>query len=228
MRVFSKDDISVKQLNNIGALWYLRIYTFFMVIGLLISNIIEKGDLVLLANSWYQPILNQFFKYLTHFGDGFIFVVAAVIFLFVRYSLAIHVVSIGILHGLFINSLKKGVFHKVPRPKAYFGDDVVLQFVEGVKIHSYYSFPSGHTATIFALSFFLAIAINQKSWSVVLLGAAVLIAFSRVYLAQHFFVDIVYGSMVGIFSGVLSVWLLEKLWNIDAQRNLQGSLLMKK
>ena len=70
MRVFSKDDIPVKQLNNIDALWYLRIHTFFMVIGLLISNMIEKGNLVLLANSRYQPIVNQFFKYLTHFGDG--------------------------------------------------------------------------------------------------------------------------------------------------------------
>lgn len=81
MRVFSKNDIPVKQLNNIGALWYLRIYKFFMVIGLLISNMIEKGDLVLLVNSWYQPILNQFFKYLTHFGDGLIFVKMALSFL---------------------------------------------------------------------------------------------------------------------------------------------------
>jgi membrane-associated phospholipid phosphatase len=225
MRVFVKDELSVQQLNNQGALWYLRTFSVFMVIGLLIASLVKKGDIVKLTNLNHQPVLDLFFKYLTHFGDGLIFVVAAVVFLFIRYSLAIHVISIGVIHGLAISSLKNGVFYKMPRPKAYFGEDVILHFVEGVKVHSYNSFPSGHTASIFAFTFFLAIAINRKSWSVAFVGIALLVAFSRVYLVQHFFVDIVYGSIVGILSAVISVWMLEKLWNLESQPALKGALL---
>jgi len=227
MKVFSNDKLSVRQLNNVGALWYLRAFSTFMIVGLIAASAVKKGDVVLLANNWHQPNIDQFFKFLTYLGDGIIFVFATIIFLFVRYSLAIHVASIGVLHGVIINSLKKGVFNHLPRPKAYFGEDVFLHFVEGVKVHNHNSFPSGHTASIFALTFFLAIAINRKSWSVPLMGLAILVAFSRVYLVQHFFVDIVYGSIVGIASAVLSVWMLEKLWNLESQRNLQGALFRK-
>lgn len=65
-----------------------------------------------------------------------------------------------------------------------------------------FSFPSGHTAVSFAVVAALFFSGEKKLWKISLV-AAVLIAFSRLYLYVHYPTDILGGIVVGILAGYI-------------------------
>jgi len=204
---------------------YIQLYFVFLFIGFVITTFIPRGNVVLAVNAHHHPIFDFFFKYLTNLGDGLVLAVAAVILLFVRYYYAFLLLILSAVHAMFIHLFKHVWFPGTLRPKAFFEDMVDLHFVDGVHIHSYNTFPSGHTATAFALTVFLAFIINKRSWSVALLMLAVLVGFSRVYLMQHFFFDIYVGSMVGVLSTWMSIYLVERFSKLADNDLLNRAML---
>lgn len=66
-----------------------------------------------------------------------------------------------------------------------------------------YSFPSGHTATTFAIVSVLCL-LKQKNLFIISLIVLAKIAFSRMYLYVHFPSDIIGGIFVGILCGFIS------------------------
>ena len=68
------------------------------------------------------------------------------------------------------------------------------------------SFPSGHAAFFFALSF--VVYQNNKKAGLFFFGASCFVVTSRVYLGFHWFSDIVAGALIGI----LVAWLVLKFF----------------
>ena len=82
--------------------------------------------------------------------------------------------------------------------------------VPGVELNSgQTSFPSGHTIGAFALYSVLAMIFAETRPRLgvffALLGAAV--ALSRIFLVQHFLVDVLGGALLGLLVGELVGWL---------------------
>lgn len=71
------------------------------------------------------------------------------------------------------------------------------------------SFPSGHTTAAFAAASVLIRDHWKGRW--VVLIAAILVAFSRLYLYVHFPTDVLCGALIGIFCGWLSTQFWQKL-----------------
>jgi membrane-associated phospholipid phosphatase len=91
------------------------------------------------------------------------------------------------------------------------------------KIHS---FPSGHATTSFAMALIMAYMINSRIWSVILPLFALLAAYSRVYLAQHFPTDIFAGMCIGIVSALLSLIIYRSFTKkIKKQADPEGRML---
>jgi undecaprenyl-diphosphatase len=63
------------------------------------------------------------------------------------------------------------------------------------------SFPSGHAMSAFAVAAAIALLAPKARWPVLALAAT--IAFSRVYLGVHFWVDVLVGAALGAAIGVL-------------------------
>ncbi len=82
--------------------------------------------------------------------------------------------------------------------------------LDGIQVHSMMSFPSGHSTTAFAIALFLTLTVKNKYWSPVFLLLAILAGYSRLYVAQHFFADVVMGSVIGVFVGLITYVLLER------------------
>ena len=137
-------------------------------------------------------------KFFTRLGDGMVFVPLIVLALLFRFRYAIELAMMGIFLTLLVNLLKQVVFTDTERPKRFFQGIAELNFVQGIDMHGLNSFPSGHTATASAIALLIALEWKNKTAVFAGLTFAVLIGFSRIYLAQHFLRDVVFGYLVGI------------------------------
>ena len=100
------------------------------------------------------------------------------------------------------------------RPKLYFNEHLYgFDFFRWQ--YAWTSFPSGHSATAFGVAILLALLYPR--WRFVALVGALLIAFSRLVLAQHYMSDVIAGSFLGIVSSVL-------LYNLYFKSKLDNSL----
>lgn len=189
---------------------FFIIYGFFLIgVGILLF-IFSKEESFFFVNSIHTQVGDVFFKGLTHLGDGVLFALITVVFGLYRYRLALLGLIIFLSSSLIAQVLKLTIFDNVKRPVGHFGGDVDIHFVEGVTRHVNNSFPSGHTTTAFALAMFLVLAFEMRKGSFLMALLAILVGYSRVYLAVHFPIDVYFGSLIGVISAVLIyIWLDE-------------------
>lgn len=173
-------------------------YFFFLVIGVVSFLYLTHGDFVLALSGLHNTAFNYFFRFWTYGGDGVLFAIVAVWLLFTRRKYGYIYLLIGLIQGSISFLMKQIVFAGSPRPKAYFEGIQMLDFIEGVDVYSYNSFPSGHTMAAFSIACFLALMLQNNRWSFLLAIGAVLVGVSRVYLLQHFLIDIIAGSLIGV------------------------------
>ena len=182
-------------LSNKNATLYLPVLGSLF----LLSLFIEKGQDVLWINGHHSDVTDFFFTRITNLGDGWIFLPLTLILLFIRFQYAIMSAVIALLHGLIVSLFKRLLFPDALRPKSLIDNDL-LHFVPGVDVHSVHSFPSGHTATIFCAALFIALLWRNRFLSILFIMLALLVAYSRIYLLQHFLIDVAAGAEVGCFT----------------------------
>jgi membrane-associated phospholipid phosphatase len=112
----------------------------------------------------------------------------------------------------------------MPRPAEFF-KDIPFYEIPGIELHHWGSFPSGHTTTAFMLAsfFYLVLPKKIKIHSLVM-GIAFLVGFSRVYLMQHFLMDVWVGALLGIFSSLISYFIV---LNVFSKKEHQTSFFKK-
>jgi membrane-associated phospholipid phosphatase len=162
---------------------------------------INKSEGFLLINQFHYRFLDDFFILFTNLGNG-IFAILLITFLLIRKKpgWSLQVTLSFLLSGILVQCLKH-VIHS-PRPKSFFGPGSI-HFIHGITGTGNSSFPSGHTATIFALTTLLSFYFPGRNAGIFFIVIALLTGFSRIYLSQHFPVDVLAGSIVGVSVSVL-------------------------
>ncbi len=156
--------------------------------------------------------LEQFFETVTRFGESKWYLLGfgglAIVF---RYIFRLKSVSNRFLYlflavagsGLIVDILKF-VFGRA-RPKLYFEQQIYgIKFFGGEYL--YYSFPSGHCATVSSLGVGALLFFGKKSLPILVFCA--LVVLSRIAITAHYLSDIVAGVYVGV---LFSVWLAHKM-----------------
>jgi len=186
------------------------LYFFFLLAGSVVLLLYSKAEIHLTINQYHAPFFDLFFRFMTFLGGwGVIFL--AIILLLMKVRNGLIFLAGALIATILVQGLKHLVFPDVMRPVAYFQHiHQQLYLVPGVTMHYLDSFPSGHSASAFGY-FIILIFLSRKSWQKVLWFAlACLIAFSRIYLSQHFLVDVEAGSLVGVISMMIPVLYFEK------------------
>src|SRR5580704_18900745 len=176
-------------------------YFLFVLLLTIYCISISKSDGFMLINRFHFKILDYFFILFTNLGNG-LFLIVVMVFLFIRKKIGWSL-QIGIsflISGLIVQVLKHLVHS--PRPKLYFGP-AAIHCINGITGTGSTSFPSGHTATIFALTTLLCLYFPDRKSGTLFILIAVLTGFSRIYLSQHFPVDVLAGSFAGVLISVL-------------------------
>jgi len=195
---------------------FLYPYLFFLIIGLVILFTTKKGDVLLFINSHHNDYLDFYFKYITNLGEGYYFAIIIIIMGLYRVKYFIQGLILFLSTGLTAQLLKQ-IFDD-PRPISYFGDRVLLNLVDGVSVYSWNSFPSGHSTSAFTIFLFFSFLVKNQILKFIFLIIALNVAISRIYLVQHFFVDIYYGSIIGTIMTLIIYHYLENNSTLNSKK----------
>ena len=202
-------------------------YLLFVVTLVILIVCNEKANLHLWITSYNSPAADVFFHYYTLVGDWIPYAVVGGL-LFYRYRMALFVFVSQLATGL-VSIIIKQTWNE-PRPILYFKEnfpDIQLHQIVGEHLHSSHSFPSGHTITAF--SFFLALSFFTKRPALHFLFfvLAVMVGYSRIYLSQHFEIDVLAGSFIGVSVTILCRYYFDKIPMKWAAGSLRDVFLRK-
>lgn len=191
-------DTTKKIIKN-KSVYFIGLIVLLMT-GIILLILHGKFALFIQLNSYHPFWLNVFFVNFTFMGDGiFAICIVAVCFLYFKKQKE----GLALLYAFLLSELTVQIIKNLvnsPRPKLFFEQGQYMFFGDGVSAPNNFSFPSGHTATAFAIATVLILFIKNKKWQVPVLLAAALLGFSRIYLAQHYLTDIIAGASIGICS----------------------------
>lgn len=151
-----------------------------------------------------RPSLDRLFGWITHLGGAIFTILSAVILAWFTAD-DFNGVGIQCLITLTLSHVIAVLIKKLVRRVRPF------RMLEHVKVGKFplkdYSFPSGHTTAIFALVTPLFFA-STPLITILLLGLAIAVGFSRIYWGYHYPLDCLAGGMLGFLTGGLVVSLM--------------------
>jgi len=186
------------QINHSYCLYSVTISGSF-ILGLLLLWIFPKPELFIMMNSFHTPFLDGFFKMITFLGDGWFSIIVGAWLIFTgKRILGSKVLIVYAVSGIFAQLCKSFII--MPRPRAIIPENIFPHYIPGYTLNAWNSFPSGHTASVFALTAILAWSSPVRPLRFILAVAAILTGFSRIYLGQHFLDDVLSGAFLGVLT----------------------------
>ncbi len=188
----------------------------------IIQALLEWDEIIYdyITEALYDPLSFFFFQIITNFVDVIVLILA-LFFIFYgiwkirtsKSSKVIFNILVPVIITALITVLLKIVFQRgAPIP-------YVIPWLEiKVPFAVQYAFPSGHTSRAFAFAWALSYQVPDKRG--LLLIAAVLIGFSRVYIGAHFPLDVVAGAALGIFVAWLSARLIKNVFKQSKSKKI--------
>lgn len=186
-----------------------------LVLGIVLL-ITPKAELHLALCQPHTTGLDTIVPIITNLVDWLPYVVV-VLLLFYRAGWATFLASNLLLSTIIVQPIKHIVC--APRPLTWFAEnmpDISLPLIEGVRMNHWLSFPSGHTTTFFVLFFTLSIILCEEDikgkniLSFICFLCASFGAYTRIYLSQHFALDVFAGILIALFSTLVLYFFLVK------------------
>ena len=185
--------------------------SFCIAILLFLASYLVGRELVFLwLNNDLGKIADLFFNYCSHLAEGWIWIPYFILFFGWYKKDAIFILLNFLISTLLTQIPKNFIWAKVSRPLASNIAPEQIHTVKGVEMHFWNSFPSGHTATAFTLFLLTVYLLPKKSVLVIGLLYAIACGYSRIYLGQHFPLDVAGGIIVAIITLILSILIRKK------------------
>ena len=188
-------------------------YAFIIAIILFIlSYIFGRDGLFLYFNANLGSFADTFFSYFTYLADGWILIPYLILVVGIFKKDVPFIIINFITSTLLTQIPKQLIWSNINRPIASGIDLSKIHIVKGVDVHSFNSFPSGHTATAFTL-FLITVYLFPNKKVLLSFGLyAILCGYSRIYLGQHFPLDIAGGIIAALLSVALSILIRKNLF----------------
>jgi len=186
---------------------FLIPYLIFIILTFYIELKFTKGEFFLLTNQYHSIFFDWFFKTMTFFGDVKIAAVVIFCLCLVKYRYAVLMLGTFVYISIIARLLK--MFVHSPRPTKFFEGIHKIHTLPGYDVYEWNSFPSGHSTTAFSLAIVMMHLLTNKFRALVIFPLVLIVMYSRVYLAQHFFQDVVAGSVLATVLSYQFIWWLE-------------------
>ena len=199
--------------------------------------LLPKGTLAKEINLFEYPALLSFFRTVTLLGDGWVLLLVFVPLLGYYHHAKTTVSRDNLMIFLFstlfmivvVTLMKNVFFYTSPRPIKYFEIELNQSLIAtyDMNFHHLRSFPSGHTATIAVVGFYLMRFFKSEVFRRALLLVILLGGFSRIFLFQHFITDLVVGVGLGmiavLFGNYITHWLYYRKSKLNTPTTINTS-----
>lgn len=196
-------------------LWFLVPSMLFIAVAGALVLLLPNGEELYALNSLRVEPWNTLMRTITWLGEWPIWLGLILYWGWKSHRFAL-AIGIGSLMLMGFNYLLKETTKK-PRPISWARqqDARQLVFVPEEYVNSAdTSFPSGHTASAFAVFFLISHITAQHKYAWFGLPAAALaiaVGISRIFLVQHFLADVIAGAIIGLSFGLL-IWIIGSRW----------------
>jgi membrane-associated phospholipid phosphatase len=178
-----------------------------VVVAVLFTRLalLTRSDVYFYINRLHTPAGDFIFPYITELGSTAAAVLISLLLLLISRRMGTVMATAYLFTATISFTLKALV--GFPRPHRYFSERLHdIYFVPGVVVlDNFRSFPSGHSVCAFTAATVLSYYTKNKYLSLLYLVLAMLVAYSRMYMSQHFLEDVTAGSLLGVFFSM--VWL---------------------
>lgn len=192
--------------------WFLIPFSLWAVLGGVSLLLFDAKTLFSSVNTHHTILLDNVMPYITMMGEG-VFGVLILLLLLSQDSFRNwwYFFAALLCNGLpaILVQIIKGYYNE-PRPMAVFNKAAWIHILPNWEVLMENSFPSGHTSAAFCLYAFLSMILvpRFKRFGLLFFLLALSVAYSRLYLAAHFFLDVYVSSMIGVSFTILIVWLM--------------------
>lgn len=191
-------------------LWFFGPYIFVLIAALWYLAQTDKGQPEIWLDTNSRPWLDSVMVHYTNLGDGITLTILCIVLAFISRKIAFATTA-GLLLGSAITQLiKHTVAADTLRPTRLLQDIHTFRDIEFLDRHLFNSMPSGHTTAVFCVFTALSLYSYKKTYGFVFFVLAVSVAFSRMYLSQHFLSDVTTGSIIGTLSAWFCYLLFEE------------------
>ena len=181
----------------------LSLFTMSLVWG--------KNEAFLYLNANLGLFTDKVFEYSSYLAEGWIWIPYFIVLVGLYKKDKAFILMNFLISTLLTQFAKNFIFTTAMRPMASGLDATQIHTVPGVEIHTFNSFPSGHTATAFTLFLLTTYLFPNKYGLSIGIVYAIVCGYSRVYLAQHFPLDLAGGIFVALLTLPISIFIREKL-----------------
>ena len=167
-------------------------------------NILEADLLLWVQNNFRTGVLNPLMHYASEINNSGMLAIGMVVVLLIwktYRTVGITAFASLLSEFLLVNVLIKQI---VARPRPYVVNEALA--VLGT-VPTDYSFPSGHTASAFAVASVMLLCMPRR-YGIPAVVIAAIVALSRLYNVAHYPTDVLAGMLIGSAVGVLAVKLV--------------------
>lgn len=181
--------------------FFLLPFCLWVVTGGVLQLLFTQEQLFKTVNIHYSSLGDVVMYGATYMGQAEVIVLALLLLLGIsslrNWWYFLTAILCNIVPNIIIQIIKTSV--AAGRPLKYFQHTNWIHTLDSWPKHLERSFPSGHTTAAFCFFTFLAFLLPPKHrWlGSVLFLLALLVGYSRMYLAVHFFADVYVGSVIG-------------------------------
>jgi membrane-associated phospholipid phosphatase len=198
-------------------------YLIILITCLILKLSFTRESIYFAVNAKHSDFGDMLFPYVTDLGEWFMVITVTLIMLCFSYRKTILLITSFAVSGIVVQLIKH--WFKAPRPVVYFEKELnSIHFVKDIALLHTNSFPSGHTVTAFSAAVVLSyLAVNKRLGFIYLL-LAISVAYSRMYLSQHFFEDVTAGSIIGTMTTIMWITWMDNRPFMHSQRWNKGLL----
>ncbi|SKA44001.1 Membrane-associated phospholipid phosphatase [Chitinophaga eiseniae] len=180
-----------------------------VTIVLMLRSIYSREEVYFYVNRLHTSWGDWFFPRITELGStGACVVLTALLFYFNKRQGI--VLAAAYLFNSMVNFALKFMV-AFPRPSRFFSEKLHdIYFVPGVEVlDNFRSFPSGHSVCAFTAATVFSYYVKNKYWSWLFLLLAAMVAYSRMYMSQHFLEDVTAGATEAVLLTMLWITLIK-------------------
>nr|WP_295870703.1 phosphatase PAP2 family protein [uncultured Chitinophaga sp.] len=180
-----------------------------VTIVLMLRSIYSREEVYFYVNQLHTSWGDWLFPRITELGSTGACVVFTVLLFYFNKRQGV-VLAAAYLFNSMVNFALKFLV-AFPRPSRFFSERLHdIYFVPGVEVlDNFRSFPSGHSVCAFTAATVFSYYVKNKYWSWLFLLLAAMVAYSRMYMSQHFLEDVTAGATEAILLTMLWITLIK-------------------